>query len=94
MANSEVDVAGIGAVLVDASRPMAERHRALFTLRNLGGLQAIEAIAASFTDSSCLLKHECAYCLGQMGDIQAVPFLTTVLKDKKQEAIVRHEAGI
>lgn len=59
----------------------------------LTGAEAIEWISKAFTDDSALLKHELAYCLGQMQDRRAIPILTAVLKDTKQEPMVRHEAG-
>lgn len=83
----------VGKVLNDPSRPMKERFRALFTLRNLGGEAAIKCISDCFTDESVLLKHELAYCLGQMQDPRAIPKLRSVLEDKEQDPIVRHEAG-
>lgn len=83
----------IGGVLVDTKQPLAARFRALFTLRNLGGQTAIDCINDCFADTSSLLKHECAYCLGQMQDTGAIPALEKVLRDEKQETIVRHEAG-
>lgn len=86
-------VEAVGSVLNDPERSLAERFRALFTLRNLAGEQAVTQIANCFGDPSALLKHECAYCLGQMQDLRAVPVLTAVLGDAAQEAMVRHEAG-
>ncbi|XP_031551620.1 deoxyhypusine hydroxylase-like [Actinia tenebrosa] len=86
-------IEGIGQQLLDSSRPLSERFRALFTLKNLGGTTAIDFISQGFDDPSALLKHELAYCLGQMQDTHAIPILTKVLKDKNQEAMVRHEAG-
>lgn len=83
----------IGKVLNDPKRPMKERFRALFTLRNLGGETAIKCISECFQDESVLLKHELAYCLGQMQDKNAIPILRSVLEDKTQDPIVRHEAG-
>lgn len=83
----------IGVQLADQSQPLTNRFRALFTLRNLGGHEAIDCISKCFDDPSALLKHELAYCLGQMQDEYAIPYLIRVLKDKKQEAMVRHEAG-
>ncbi|XP_003376199.1 deoxyhypusine hydroxylase [Trichinella spiralis] len=83
----------MGSILNSEMEPMKKRFRALFTLRNLGGHAAIDAICESFTSSSALLKHELAYCLGQMGDRYAKPVLEQVLKDENQEPIVRHEAG-
>lgn len=57
------------------------------------GADAIEWISKAFTDKSALLKHELAYCLGQMQDRRAIPALIAVLKDAQQEPMVRHEAG-
>lgn len=78
---------------MDPSQDMTVRFRALFTLRNLGGTEAIEWIGKAFVDESALLKHELAYCLGQMQDKRAIPTLKSVLKDTEQEPMVRHEAG-
>ncbi|XP_050670830.1 deoxyhypusine hydroxylase [Leptidea sinapis] len=90
---SDSAVKKIGKVLCDQNRPMKERFRALFTLRDIGGLTAINCINECFTDESVLLKHELAYCLGQMQDKTAIPILRNVLEDKNQDPIVRHEAG-
>lgn len=53
----------------------------------------MEWIGKAFGDDSVLLKHELAYCLGQMQDGCAIPVLSAVLKDTRQEPMVRHEAG-
>uniref|UniRef100_A0A3B4BLE7 Deoxyhypusine hydroxylase n=1 Tax=Periophthalmus magnuspinnatus TaxID=409849 RepID=A0A3B4BLE7_9GOBI len=86
-------VSAVGQVLLDPKQELAQRFRALFTLRNIGGPEAISWIGRGFCDESALLKHELAYCLGQMQDAQAIPILTAVLKDTQQEPMVRHEAG-
>ncbi|KAK8748130.1 hypothetical protein OTU49_016328, partial [Cherax quadricarinatus] len=86
-------IEAIGRVLKDQNRPLKERFRALFTLKNLGGECAIASISQCFTDPSVLLKHELAYCLGQMRDTRAIPKLVEILKDVEQEPMVRHEAG-
>lgn len=83
----------IGQLLNDTNRPLKERFRALFTLKNLGGPVAIKEIGKCFGDESALLKHELAYCLGQMQDTAAIPYLVQVIEDKLQEPMVRHEAG-
>lgn len=83
----------VGRVLNDRNCPLKERFRALFTLRNIGGSGAIEQIRNCFNDESALLKHELAYCLGQMRDPGAIPVLINVLKNCAQEPMVRHEAG-
>lgn len=92
MASGE-QVAAVGKVLVDPGMDLTRRFRALFTLKNLGGGEAVEWIGKAFSDESALLKHELAYCLGQMQDRHAIPTLTAVLKDTQQEPMVRHEAG-
>ncbi|GLG94816.1 Deoxyhypusine hydroxylase [Gryllus bimaculatus] len=89
----EEKILAIGSVLKNTNRPLKERFRALFTLRNLGGPVSVKCIEQCFDDSSALLKHELAYCLGQMGDQAAIPVLTSVLKDTSQEPMVRHEAA-
>ncbi|RZF44651.1 hypothetical protein LSTR_LSTR000603 [Laodelphax striatellus] len=83
----------ISQVLRDQERPLKERFRALFTLKNIGGDRCITWIKCCFKDPSALLKHELAYCLGQMQDVNAIPILIDVLKDQKQEPMVRHEAA-
>ncbi|NXT91954.1 DOHH hydroxylase, partial [Anhinga rufa] len=90
---TEEEVEAIGRTLVDTARPLPARFRALFTLRNLGGRAAVDWISRAFGDGSALLKHELAYCLGQMQDEAAIPVLIRVLEDTGQEPMVRHEAG-
>lgn len=87
------EIQAIGRTLCDVSKPLKQRFRALFTLKNLGGHAAVDCIASAFSDPSVLLKHELAYCLGQMQDAYAIPVLLRVLQDTRQEPMVRHEAG-
>uniref|UniRef100_A0A0B8RRY7 Deoxyhypusine hydroxylase n=1 Tax=Philothamnus irregularis TaxID=1899461 RepID=A0A0B8RRY7_9SAUR len=89
----EKEVELIGQILVNPKQSLKARFRALFTLRNLGGPAAIEWISRAFEDDSALLKHELAYCLGQMQDERAIPVLIDVLQNTCQEPMVRHEAG-
>ncbi|GIZ04651.1 deoxyhypusine hydroxylase [Caerostris extrusa] len=88
-----VIIENIGKILLDTTRPLKERFRALFTLRNIGGELSINCIEKCFADTSALLKHECAYCLGQMQDPLSVPKLESILEDLSEEPIVRHEAA-
>ncbi|XP_030754353.1 deoxyhypusine hydroxylase [Sitophilus oryzae] len=90
---TENQIRSIGKLLNDFNRPLKERFRALFTLRNIGGPVSIEFINQCFKDSSALLKHELAYCLGQMQDKTANSILIKVLEDTNQEPMVRHEAA-
>jgi len=90
---TDTQIEGMGAVLNSRSRPLKERFRALFTLRSVGGKKALAEMSKAFEDPSELLKHEVAYCIGQMGMPEAVKILEDVLMDVNQEPIVRHEAG-
>ena len=72
---------------------MFQRMRALFALRNIGGVDAIEALAAAYSSKSALLKHEIAYVMGQMQDPAAVPHLINRLEDHGEDLMVRHEAA-
>lgn len=91
-ANQE-QIKALGDLLIDRQQPLHERFRALFTLRNLPCPESVDAIAACFDDDSVLLKHELAYCLGQMNLPYAVPVLKKILSDVSENPIVRHEAA-
>lgn len=94
MSVSAQRLATIGSVLNDPKQPLKARFRALYTLRNIADDNAVELMGKAFADSSPLLKHEVAYCLGQTLNPRAIPIATKVINDiKNQEAIVRHEAG-
>ncbi|KAJ7288218.1 hypothetical protein C8J57DRAFT_1706708 [Mycena rebaudengoi] len=69
------------------------RFRALFTLKSLKSEDAVRVISAGFQDSSALLKHELAYCLGQMKKLSALPALESVLRNTSEDPMVRHEAA-
>ncbi|NWI18280.1 DOHH hydroxylase, partial [Crypturellus soui] len=90
---TEQELEAVGRTLLDTAAPLPARFRALFTLRGLGGGAAVRWISRGFGDSSALLKHELAYCLGQMREPAAIPVLLRVLQDPRQEPMVRHEAG-
>ncbi|EPQ54583.1 ARM repeat-containing protein [Gloeophyllum trabeum ATCC 11539] len=73
--------------------PLHNRFRALFTLKSLKNDDAVEIISKGFRDDSALLKHELAYCLGQMKNTKALPILESVLSDESEDPMVRHEAA-
>ena len=83
----------LGDILVNQTIPMKQRNRALFTLKNLGGDAAVRNIARALSDPSALLKHECAYCLGQMQNESAIKYLLSSLENLDENPMVRHEAG-
>ncbi|KDR82580.1 hypothetical protein GALMADRAFT_237972 [Galerina marginata CBS 339.88] len=69
------------------------RFRALFTLKSLKSEDAVNIISKGFSDPSALLKHELAYCLGQIKKPSALPALESVLRDTTEDPMVRHEAA-
>ena len=98
---ADLTTSALRKTLVLEHMPLARRFRALFSLKHLACLQpptsqslsAIQAIAAAFSSPSVLLKHELAYCLGQTGNLAAVPHLRRVLEDKDEDSMCRHEAA-
>ena len=91
--SSDHDVASLRAVLCNEDGRMFLRMRALFSLRNAGGVESIEALAEGLESKSALLKHEIAYVMGQMQDSHAVPYLIERLSDMDEDLMVRHEAA-
>ncbi len=92
-ANESLSVGDLRVRLCDEEERMFQRMRALFALRNIGGKDAVDSLAAAFDSSSALLKHEVAYVLGQMQDDHAVPHLISRLEDMGEDVMVRHEAA-
>ncbi|HVL86796.1 MAG TPA: HEAT repeat domain-containing protein [Candidatus Thermoplasmatota archaeon] len=88
----ETDVRALRDRLLDVSRPMFDRFQAIFALRNLGTDEAAVALGAGMVrDASALLRHECAYVLGQMQREAAIPFLVQAARFDANP-MVRHEA--
>ena len=86
---SEVSsVKELRTTICDESERMFQRMRALFALRNIGGKDAVEALAAAYSSKSALLKHEIAYVMGQMQDAHAVPYLIERLEDMEEDLMV------
>lgn len=98
---ADATVTALRNTLCSETAPLAKRFRALFSLKHVAAqspatpqtVPAIEAIAAALTSPSALLKHELAYCLGQSGKEEAVPFLRNVIEDRQEDAMCRHEAA-
>lgn len=80
-------------ILNDQQKPLFERYRAMFRLRDLGTDEACLALASGFADESALFKHEIAYVFGQICNPVTVPSLIKVLKDEREAGMVRHEAA-
>jgi|TARA_B100001540_G_scaffold16261_1_gene13876 deoxyhypusine monooxygenase len=91
--SSERSVADLRTVLCNEDEKMFQRMRALFALRNIGGKDSVDALAAAYDSKSALLKHEIAYVMGQMQNPHAVPHLIERLEDAEEDVMVRHEAA-
>ncbi len=90
-----LSTAEIGSILQDESMPLFERFRAMFSLRNRGGKEAVKELgnALIHDESSALLRHEVAYVLGQLQHSDAVEFLEISLKRDNEHRMVRHESA-
>lgn len=87
------DVGLLEDTLLDPSQSLFGRMRAIFGLRALGGRDAIEALGRCLVeDGSALLRHECAYVMGQLQDPECVPHLKLALESDPSD-MVRHEAA-
>ncbi|XP_027766692.1 deoxyhypusine hydroxylase-like, partial [Empidonax traillii] len=89
----ETDVAKLRETLLDESRELFERYRAMFALRNRGGREAVLALAEGLRCGSALFRHEVGYVLGQLQDEASVPQLTAVLGSPSENPMVRHECA-
>lgn len=79
--------------LFNTKLTMFQRYRALFSLRHVGGEDAIRVIARAMTEpDSALIRHEAAYVLGQMQGVDAIPYLERQLRHDPSP-MVRHEAA-
>lgn len=86
--------------LLDTTKPLFERYRAMFALRDLASppdlitaVPAVQALASGFSDPSALFRHEIAFVFGQLSHPASIPSLTAVLRDTGEESMVRHEAA-
>jgi len=85
---------GLKHDLIDSNVAIEKKFRSLFTLRGISTKEAIDAMSCALNDPSALLRHEVAYCLGQMGDAYAFPILCKVLAKTEEHPMVRHEVVI
>jgi deoxyhypusine monooxygenase len=80
-------------ILMDTSKSLFDRYRAMFTLRDMNSDESSLALLAGFQDESPLFRHEVAYVLGQMEKFVTVDGLSEVLMNKSEHGMVRHEAA-
>ncbi|KAI1465869.1 deoxyhypusine hydroxylase [Daldinia caldariorum] len=86
--------------LMDTSKPLFVRYRAMFALRDLASppdlptaVPAIHALAKGFADPSALFRHEIAFVFGQLSHPASIPALTAALSNLEEASMVRHEAA-
>lgn len=93
--STDIPIPELQQILMDRSKSLFERYRAMFALRNIGpeNKEAVLALASGFKDSSALFRHEIAYIFGQLSSEHSVPSLIEVLKDEQENEMVRHEAA-
>ncbi|KTW26122.1 hypothetical protein T552_03016 [Pneumocystis carinii B80] len=89
----ENEVKKLSSELINQELPLFYRYRVMFRLRNIGTDTAIDALAQGFKDPSALFRHEIAYVFGQLCSLHSIPYLTNVLCNQMEEAMVRHEAA-
>lgn len=92
-AEKHVSTEELKRILLDPSKSLFDRYRAMFSLRNRNTEDAALALAEGFKDSSALFRHEVAYVMGQMENSVTVPALKDVLNDHEEHRMVRHEAA-
>lgn len=83
----------LSELLIDPSKSLFHRYRAMFTLRDMNNDEASLALVRGFQDTSALFRHEIAYVLGQMQRPCTIPGLEMVLADASEHRMVRHEAA-
>jgi len=80
-------------ILMDRSKSLFDRYRAMFTLRDMNNDESSLALLVGFSDESSLFRHEVAYVLGQMQRNVTISGLSEVLKNTNEHKMVRHEAA-
>lgn len=87
------DIAKLRSILLDQNLPLFERYRAMFSLRDDGSKEAVDALAAGFSDPSALFRHEIGYVFGQMQSVDSVEALIKIVEKDDENPMVRHEAA-
>lgn len=88
-------VEALEGVLSNASLPLFQRYRAMFSLRDMNTPESVQALCRWLRQdkSSCLFRHEIAFVLGQLEKDASVDALTASLQDEGEHEMVRHESA-
>ena len=80
-------------VILDLKKNKDARIQAAFQLENIADEASIEALAqAMFTDPSPIVRHECAFALGETAAPKITCFHLIKAVEKDESPFVRHEA--
>eukprot|EP00916_Digyalum_oweni_P007338 GHVL01012380.1.p1 GENE.GHVL01012380.1~~GHVL01012380.1.p1 ORF type:complete len:283 (+),score=60.36 GHVL01012380.1:377-1225(+) len=83
-----------GDIIGDESSSIERRMRALNEARAHGSNpDVVSALNNGLKAKSVLLRHECAFVMGQVGCLSAVSILQKLLSDMSENEMVRHEAA-
>ena len=82
--DKEQSIESIQREMMDKSKNMFERYRAMFALRDRGTEEAVLALATGFEDSSAVFRHEVAYVMGQIQHPAAVESLKKVSQTNRR----------
>lgn len=93
--HADTPISELGDLLLNDQAAMFERYRAMFSLRNRGGADAVQQLCRALTNdtSSALLRHEVAYVLGQLQHPASVDALAESLRRNNEHRMVRHESA-
>jgi deoxyhypusine monooxygenase len=93
-------VADLEKTLLDTTKSLFFRYRAMFELRDLASppdlptaVPAVLALAKGLNDPSALFRHEVAFVFGQLSHPASIPALTSTLSNTEEVSMVRHEAA-
>jgi len=89
----ERSVEELQTLMMDTTKNLFERYRAMFALRDKGTEEAVLALATGFNDKSAVFRHEVAYVMGQIQHPAAIQSLKKMLSNGSEHAMVRHEAA-
>ncbi|GFT97846.1 deoxyhypusine hydroxylase [Nephila pilipes] len=93
-------IENIGKILLNTKRPLKERLRALFTLRNIGGqmqdplaVSKLESVLQDTTEEP-IVRHEAAEALAAIGEKSSLPLLRKYVNDPCIEVAETCQLGV
>jgi deoxyhypusine monooxygenase len=97
----EMTVNELRDIYLNMNLSLFQRYKAMFALRNMACTgtyeqqkEALKVLCEGFRDEEGpLFKHEIAFVLGQLQRQETAETLERVLRNRKQHAMVRHEAA-